>query len=76
MIELISAEGFVVSYIALYLLYIGLFMWSLIDIVTTKKGVGWKGLWAMIIIFTQLIGIIIYIFVGRKQGKGAIKLVK
>lgn len=76
MIDLISTEGIFLSYITLSILYFVIWAWGLVDVLTTKgKGYGWLGLWAMVIIFAQPIGVFIYMFVGRKQGKGNINFI-
>jgi len=46
-----------------------LLIWSIVDIAKAKNNGEWKALWILICIFGGMIGIIVYLAVGRKDKK-------
>lgn len=53
--------------VPLLLLQLGLQIFSLVDLVRREKTKGPKWLWAIIIIFGELIGSIVYLLLGREE---------
>jgi hypothetical protein len=53
--------------IPLLLLQLGLQIFSLIDLVRRERTKGPKWLWAIIIIFGELLGSIVYLLFGREE---------
>ena len=43
------------------------FIWSLINILTAENDNHWKILWVIICLFLGIIGVIIYVLVGKKE---------
>ena len=53
--------------IPILLIQLGLIIFALVDLVRREKTRGPKWLWAIIILFGELIGPIIYFLVGREE---------
>ena len=53
--------------IPVLIIQLGLAVYALIDLVKTPKTRGPKWLWAVIIVFVNFIGPIVYLFVGRDR---------
>jgi Phospholipase_D-nuclease N-terminal len=53
--------------VPLLLLQLGLQIFSLVDLVRREKTKGPKWLWAIVIIFGELIGSIVYLLLGREE---------
>ncbi|MGD0709218.1 MAG: PLD nuclease N-terminal domain-containing protein [Anaerolineaceae bacterium] len=53
--------------IPLALLQLGLQIFSLVDLVRRERTKGPKWLWAIVIIFGELIGSIVYLLFGREE---------
>lgn len=45
------------------------FFWALINILTAKNDTNWKILWVLLCLFLGIIGVIIYLCIGRKERK-------
>ena len=43
------------------------FIWALIDILKTKNKEDWKIMWVLVTFFFGIIGVILYLIIGRKQ---------
>jgi DMSO reductase anchor subunit len=69
--EQMNALELIISYlpllVPLLLLQLGLQIFSLVDLVRREKTKGPKWLWAIIIIFGELIGSIVYLLLGREE---------
>jgi hypothetical protein len=48
-------------------LELGLLVWALVDLLRRERTKGPKWVWALVIIFINLIGPIIYLMVGREE---------
>ena len=55
--------------ILIVLFFLIAFFWTLIHLLTGKNETTWKLLWAIIIIFLGPVGVILYLFIGRKERK-------
>jgi len=53
--------------IPIILLQLGLMVFSLVDLVRRERTKGPKWVWALVIIFVNLIGPIIYLVAGREE---------
>ena len=53
--------------IPIILLQLGLMIFALVDLVRREKTKGPKWLWALIIVFVNLIGPILYFIIGREE---------
>lgn len=52
--------------LAFSLLYLIVLIWALIGILTSSKSAGEKILWVLVVFLFPIIGLIIYIIIGRK----------
>ena len=53
--------------IPIILLQLGLMIFALVDLVRREKTKGPKWLWALIIVFVNLVGPILYFIIGREE---------
>ncbi len=53
--------------IPIIVLQLGLMIFALVDLVRREKTKGPKWLWALIIVFVNLIGPILYFVIGREE---------
>jgi len=53
--------------VPIVVLELGLFIWALVDLLRRERTKGPKWVWALVIIFINLIGPIIYLMVGREE---------
>lgn len=63
---------FAIIWVAIFLLVavdLAITVWALYDILTSKNDSNWKLLWAVIILFVSLLGVLLYYFMGRKERK-------
>ena len=60
---------FLILYVAGLMLFAAsmIYLAILIEIIRTEKSTGWKILWALIVCFLALLGIILYFLIGRKD---------
>ena len=56
--------NFFIIIITLFIVTVGIWLWALIDCITSKKDTGEKLIWALIIIFLNIIGAIMYLILG------------
>ncbi len=65
--EMESITRFLPLIIPILLIQLGLMVFCLIDLSRRERTKGPKWLWAVIIIFGELIGPVIYLLVGREE---------
>jgi len=53
--------------IPIVLLQLGLMAFALVDLIRRERAKGPKWVWALVIIFVNLIGPIVYLIVGREE---------
>ncbi len=53
--------------IPIVLLQLGLMVFTLVDLIRRERTKGPKWVWALVIIFVNLIGPIVYLVVGREE---------
>ena len=53
--------------IPIVLLQLGLMVFALVDLVRRERTKGPKWIWALVVIFVNLIGPVIYLVVGREE---------
>jgi hypothetical protein len=53
--------------IPIILLELGLLIFALVDLLRRERTMGPKWLWALVIVFIQIFGPVIYLLVGRKE---------
>jgi hypothetical protein len=53
--------------IPIILIQVALMIFALVDLVRRERTNGPKWMWALIIIFTNFIGPVVYLFVGREE---------
>ncbi|HMN40862.1 MAG TPA: PLDc N-terminal domain-containing protein [Phycisphaerales bacterium] len=53
------------SYPLLGLLHLIVWIWAIVDILKSGKSVGEKLLWILVVLLLPLIGLILYILIGR-----------
>jgi hypothetical protein len=59
------AGGFIFLIIILEVFW----LWMMFDVLTAKMDGGNKLLWALVVFFFNLLGAVLYFFIGRKQKK-------
>ena len=55
--------------ILLVLVNLAVTVWGIYDVLTSRNDSNWKLLWVVIILFANLIGVLLYYFMGRKERK-------
>ncbi|MFA4819653.1 MAG: PLD nuclease N-terminal domain-containing protein [Candidatus Aenigmatarchaeota archaeon] len=55
--------------VILFIIWIAIFIWALIDMLKASKESGWKILWFIVIVLLPLLGVILYYFIGMEQGR-------
>ena len=45
-------------------------LWALYNILTAKNETNWKILWALVVFFLGIIGVIAYVLIGKKERQG------
>ena len=53
--------------IPIVLLQLGLMVFALVDLIRRERTKGPKWVWALVIIFVNLIGSVVYLVVGREE---------
>lgn len=53
--------------VPILLIQLGLMAYCLVDLARRERTLGPKWLWALIVIFGELIGPVVYLLVGRKE---------
>ncbi|HUW14100.1 MAG TPA: PLD nuclease N-terminal domain-containing protein [Anaerolineae bacterium] len=53
--------------IPIVLLQLGLMVFALVDLVRRERTKGPKWIWALVVVFVNLIGPVIYLVVGREE---------
>ena len=53
--------------VPILLIQLGLMVYCLVDLARRERTLGPKWLWALIVIFGELLGPVIYLVVGRKE---------
>ena len=53
--------------IPIVLLQLGLMVFSLVDLIRRERTKGPKWVWALVIIFVNLVGPVVYLVVGREE---------
>jgi len=49
-----------------------MFIWSFIDIISSKKETSWKAIWILVCLIFPIGGVIGYYFIGRKKAQEAV----
>jgi hypothetical protein len=53
--------------IPIFLIQVTLMVFALVDLVRRERTKGPKWMWALIVIFINIIGPVVYLFVGREE---------
>ena len=53
--------------LVLTVLWLILFVWSLLDIIRAHKDTGWKVIWILVCLVFPVLGVIVYYFVARQK---------
>ncbi len=65
--DLIESSYGLITWQIITLIYIGLWIYSLIDIMKSSFEKNDKMIWILVVLFVPILGPILYMFLGRKQ---------
>jgi hypothetical protein len=59
--------GLIGPFQIILLLYLAFWIWALVDIIRSEFKGNAKVVWILVVLFTSIIGLILYLLIGRQQ---------